>query len=184
MNGTTTALILGGLYLLTRQPQAAPTQPGQQPQPKPSGGASGISGGSAAGRGGDPKTGGGSQLATGLENAFALTNLDSPSIIDGLFKDFNNTPQPPPDLSFFSPDSPDQIVSGDITGLVPDPGGAPQFGGDPSLQIDPTSGLVIDPNTGEPFGAGGGGVIDPGVDDATDQTFETTPFDTEQEEDF
>lgn len=190
LTGTKIAIGLGALFLLSRQQSNGQTiSPqsllqnilGQIPKASQStsSGQKGTGGGSgaSAGRGGSPKVGGGSNPGGSIEDAFGtFTNLEQPSLIASMFPP-DTEPQVAPDFSLFDPGSETQITSGDITDLaaVGTNSGAPQFGGDPSLAVD-SSGLLVDPSTGLPFGQAPadstGNSTDPTTLDSPDFSFE------------
>jgi hypothetical protein len=166
MNGTKVALVVGGIYLLSRGGLAkalTTATPGQQPKAtqqaqspgKGTGAAAGQGAGSTAGRGGEPKLGGGSSNIFSIDELFP--NFNGPSVIDQMLADQNaGTDVPPPSLTDFIDPSTQQTndVLGSLIG--PADNSVPQFAG----EIDPETGLAIDP---------GADVFGPEVVDMTDQ---------------
>jgi hypothetical protein len=166
MTGTKVALLIGGVYLLSRGGLAkalTTATPGQQPKatqqaPPPAkgtGAPAGQGGSSTAGRGGDPKLGGGSSNIFSIDELFP--NFNGPSVIDQMLADQNaGTDVPAPSLTDFIDPSAQQ--TNDVLGSLIGPANnsVPQFAG----EIDPETGLAIDP---------GADIFGPEVVDMTEQ---------------
>jgi hypothetical protein len=160
--------IIGGVLLLTGK-KSAPAQTGSQlgqyatpalpragstaSRSQPSKSSSSSGGGGAA-----PGTqAAGKQFWNALENLFSAPSQNVIPRVD-------DSPDPGVPDFWATPGTPQGGTTDVLGSLFPqtdDGSDVPQFGGDPSLQFD-DNGLLIDPNTGVPFGQTSTDVTTPG----------------------